>query len=90
MLQGLLSANSFLAGEEERVLAYQWEQMWVGGAVPSILNSYLASAAAVQELIKSLAKAGYQMVIITNGHHIIQRQKVESCDVRSPRSMAYY
>ncbi|GAB4824198.1 hypothetical protein N2152v2_011244 [Parachlorella kessleri] len=34
----------------------------------------------VDELITSLAAAGYQMVIITNGHHLIQRQKVASCE----------
>lgn len=29
-----------------------------------------------QELLASLAGAGYQLVLITNGHHNIQRSKV--------------
>lgn len=30
-------------------------------------------------MVELLTQQGYRLVVITNGHHLIQRQKVESC-----------
>lgn len=46
---------------------------------PQLTNLNVAIPHPLQELLASLAAAGYALVLITNGHHLVQQQKVASC-----------